>query len=330
MDFDYPVTDPTQDPVVAVSDPWWCLNGGADILAQKMTKFIGESKITRGTRVTTISRSPLRVDSKVMDIYTDRSVHPTSYSHVITTTTTPCLQAMDLRGSDLSYGQKEAIRVLRYTPAVKMGIKFAKKWWITAGINEGGQGKTDRPTRTVVYPSYALDDPADGPGVLLACYNSSMDAARLGGFARGTDPTNQQLILDVILHDLALMHKQEYKTLRGLVISHHFHDWSKYEFTSGAWGEFGPSQFTTFFGLLHQPAAAGHLFFAGELTSIYHGWIVASLRSARRAVREMLWKEGQGLLIQQLDAEWGLDPEQDDIITDWLVALGYLSAKLGV
>lgn len=330
MDFDYPVPCPEEDPEIPVPGEWWCLNGGADILAQKMTERIGESKITRGTRVTAISRNMIGLDNKLMDVFTDRSVHPKRYSHVIATTTTPCLQTMDLTGSDLSYGQKEAIRVLRYTPAVKMGIKFSKKWWITAGINQGGQGKTDRPTRTAVYPSYALNDPADGPGVLLACYNSSMDAARLGGFARGTDPTNQQLILDVILQDLAVMHNQSYETLRGLVISHHFHDWSKYEFTSGAWGEFGPTQFTAFFGLLHQPAAVGRLVFAGELTSIYHGWIVAALKSARRAVREIFWKEGQGLLIKQLDAEWGSDPEHDDNITDWLVTLGILSAKLGV
>lgn len=128
-----------------------------------------------------------------------------------------------------------------------------------------------------------------------------MDAARPGGPARGTDSTNHQLILDVVLRDLALIHGESYDKLRALVRSHHFRDWSGYEFTSGAWGKFGPGQFATFFGPLRQPAAGCRLFFAGELANIYHGWIVAALKSGYRAVHDMLFAEGQGELLQELN-----------------------------
>lgn len=233
------------------------------------------------------------------------------YSHVITTTTTPCLQVMDLSGVDLQNDQREAIRMLRYEAAVKLGIKFSKKWWIGLGINKGGQGKTDRPTRVVVYPSYALHESEDCEGVLLACYNSSTDAMRIGALARGNDPTNQTLILDVVLHDLALMHNKSYKTLRDLVVAHHFHDWSRNEFTVGAWGDFAPGQFSNFFTSLQVPAAGGNLFFAGELTSIYHGWVVAALNSAHRAVFLMLLKEKEYTLLYELIEKWGHLSEHD-------------------
>lgn len=331
MDFVCPVVAPVQGSYtvpLAAGDKWWCLNGGAGILAQKMAALIGESKILRGTRVIAISRDQVTLPARPMQVLCDQFATPKRYSHVITTTTTPCLQAMDLSKAGLSYAQREAIRVLRYNPAVKLGIKFSAKWWITKGINKGGQGKTDRPTRTVVYPSYALNDPEDGPGVLLACYNVSTDAARLGGLARGNDPTNQKLILDIVLRDLALMHDEPYEKLRNLVVSHHFHDWSRDEFAFGAWGEFGPGQFTAFFGPLQQPAAGGGLYFAGEITSIYHGWIAAALKSAHRSVFQMLWGAGQGRLIDELERLWGLDPEQDRNTTDWLVALGSLAADL--
>lgn len=309
LDFNYPVV-PGFDPPVDVTHSWWCLNGGADILAQEMTKNVGENTITKNARVTAIRKHPVP-SLRPMRVLLEGNPTERRFSHVITTTTTPCLQAMDLTGVRLQTDQREAIRVLRYEAAVKLGIKFSKKWWIEMGINKGGQGKTDRPTRIVVYPSYALEDLADYGGVLLACYNSSTDATRLGALARGSDPTNQQLILDVVLHDLALMHDKPYTMLRDLVVAHHFHDWSRNEFSVGAWGDFAPGQFSNFFTSLQVPAAGGNLFFAGELTSIYHGWIVASLNSAHRAVYLMLLKEKKYDLLEKMTARWGNLTEHD-------------------
>lgn len=293
-----------------------------------MEGLIGKEKILRGRRVTAISRAPEDTSSRPMKVHCNHDADPMSYSHVITTTATPCLQVMDLTGAGLSYAQNEALRLPNYTPAIKLGIKFASKWWIAKGIKQGGQGKTDRPTRNVVYSSYALQSPVDKPGVLLACNNASTDAAHLGSFARGNDPTKQDLILDIVLHDLALLHDEPFEKLRGLVVSHHYHDWSRSEFTCGAWGQFGPGQFSTFFGPMQQPAARGNLFFSGELTSIYHGWVVGSLKSAYRSVNQMLWKEGHGLLLIELQEKWGLEVEQSIDTTDWLTLLGIVMPSL--
>lgn len=275
-----------------------------------MTKNVGEHTITKNARVTAIRKHPI-VSLRPMRVLVEGNPTERRFSHVVTTTATPCLQAMDLSGVRLQTDQREALRVLRYSAAVKLGIKFSKKWWIKMGINRGGQGKTDRPTRTVVYPSYSLGESPDCEGVLLACYNLSTDATRLGALARGNDPTNQKLILNVVLHDLALMHMIPYKTLRDLVVAHHFHDWSRSEFSVGAFGDFAPGQFSNFFTCRQVPAAGGNLFFAGELTSIYHGWIVAALNSAHRAVYLMLLKEEKYDLLKKMTDRWGDLTEHD-------------------
>lgn len=311
--FNYPVpVGPAGDPPAGSQEKnvWWCLNGGADIIAQEMTKNVGENTITKNARVTAI-RKHQDPSHRPMRVLLEGNPTERRFSHVITTTTTPCLQVMDLTGVRLQTDQREALRLLRYQSAVKLGVKFSEKWWIAGGINRGGVGKTDRPTRIVVYPSYSLDDDPSSEGVLLACYNSSTDAARLGALFRGSDPTNQQLILDVVLHDLAMMHDMPYKTLRDLVVAHHFHDWGRHEFTVGAWGDFGPGQFSNYFTSLQVPAAGGKLFFAGELTSIYHGWIVAALNSAHRAVYLMLLKENRYDLLQKMTDIWGHLTEHD-------------------
>lgn len=311
IDFEYPTTPAVDPPPTPKNEnTWWCLNGGADILAQEMIKHIPEHKIKKKARVTAIRKHPI-LSNRPMRVLVEGNPTEIRYSHVIATTTTPCLQAMDLTGVRMQTDQREALRVLRYEAAVKLGIKFSRKWWIKMGINRGGQGKTDRPTRCVVYPSYSLHESDDCEGVLLACYNNSTDATRLGALARGNDPTDQKLILDVVLHDLALMHPIDYWTLKDLVVAHHFHDWSRNEFTVGSWGNFGPGQFSNFFSSLQVPAAGGNLLFAGELTSIYHGWVVASLNSAHRAVYMMLLKEKEYGLLARLTDKWGNLTEHD-------------------
>lgn len=317
LDFNYPI-----DRELGIPDDarekieWWCLNGGTDILAKKMAGFLNKS-VQMKTRVTAIRKTENPVNSdRPMQIFTDRSTEGAEFSHVITTTTTSCLQAIDLHEAHLLDAQKEAIRVLRYNNAVKLGIKFSKKWWMRSDIDitAGGQGRTDRLTHIVVYPSYALDQKMDEEGVLLACYNSSGDATRLGGFIQEGGPRNQKLILDIVLHDLALMHEIEYEELIELVVDHHFYDWSRDEFTAGAWGSFEPGQFGNFFGCLQLPAAGGNLLFAGELSSIYHGWIVAALNSAYKAVHLMLYHRGQSGLLRDM----GIEPDSaEDNITAW-------------
>lgn len=56
------------------------------------------------------------------------------------------------------------------------------------------------------------------------------------------------------------------------------------------------------------------MLFAGELSSIYHGWIVAALNSAYKAVHLMLYHRGQSGLLRDM----GIEPDSaEDNITAW-------------
>ena len=92
------------------------------------------------------------------------------FAHVISTSTFANLSTINTERVPMTYIQRQAIRTLNYGPAVKVGIRFKTRWWEQDGLNQrGGCSYTDRPSRTIVYPSAGLDEA--GPGVLMATYN---------------------------------------------------------------------------------------------------------------------------------------------------------------
>ena len=93
------------------------------------------------------------------------------------------MQRMDLRGLNLNWGTKQAIRSLGYGASCKVGIRFKEMWWMSKlGIKEGGVSKTELPIRMCFYPSYNIynnnpnpkdpkKEPMNVPGMLLCSYS---------------------------------------------------------------------------------------------------------------------------------------------------------------
>ncbi|KAK3179055.1 hypothetical protein OEA41_001194 [Lepraria neglecta] len=71
-------------------------------------------------------------------------------------------------------------------------------------------------------------------------------------------------------------------------IKHHAFDWHNHEYSSGAYGKFGPGQFSNLYSALICPTADSRFHFVGEAVSAHHGWIVGALDSAHRAVINFL------------------------------------------
>lgn len=133
------------------------------------------------------------------------------YSHVITTTTLPCLRTMDLRGAKLDYQQKEALRMLQYGPSTKIGVRFRRRWWEddtwmkasgAYGAILGGQSYTDNMSRTVVYPSYGIGDDLSG-AVVIVSYAWTNDALALSSLM-GCE--SQATLKQRVLQDLVEVH----------------------------------------------------------------------------------------------------------------------------
>ncbi|CCL98847.1 uncharacterized protein FIBRA_00853 [Fibroporia radiculosa] len=303
---------------------WFCVQGGAEVISQRMATRIRYDSIHRGKRVTTIAPA-----SSPGSIIPPTSMHvtvagestPRTYSHVIATMPLSCLALVDTTQCNLSWDVQTAIRVLHYDASVKVAIKFTKRWWEAPPFNNmGGVSSTDRPTRVVIYPSYGM---GGTDATIIVSYTWAQDAMRFGALAHGKNSESEKILLEVILKDLADIHGH-YLTadsLRDMVVDHEVWSWYNHENSAGAFALFGPGQFSNLYPELTKPPA-GLLHFAGEASSVHHAWVLGALNSAYRSIHEILVAEGRDDLVKILQEKWGLVDEVDDPLVKKQVALG--------
>lgn len=231
-----------------------------------------------------------------------------TYSHVISTVPLPNFSFIDTSSLNVSVMQRNAIRQLQYGPSIKVGILFKTAWWKELGQKPGGQSFTDLPVRTIVYPSY--DEKDQSSRVLIASYCWTNDAERLGNII---DNNVDGILIDVVLRDLAVVHKIDVDDLKKEYINHHAWNWNHDAWTGGAFAFFGPGQYEYFYDALNAPAADGRLQWAGELLSVRHAWIVGALDSAWAAVlRYLILINARYDKFKFFFDNWGANLEWDD------------------
>ncbi|KAF2831674.1 hypothetical protein CC86DRAFT_342661 [Ophiobolus disseminans] len=279
--------------------PWWCVEGGAaEISNRMMAQIEHQDAVNFGKVVTAISYKKDDQGSMKVDVAIDGKSSLTLYDAVFNSAPLGAMQHMHLEGLNLNWGVKSAIRSLGYGASCKVGIRFKSLWWMTElGITQGGQGKTDLPIRCCVYPSYNVNDPQDGPGVLLVSYTWSQEAERIGALIDKNSPANEDELRKLLFHDLARLHSktgddQQYQHLYDLIessyLDHYAYDWYKNPRTVGAFAYFGPGQFSNWYCDLTQ--SDGKYVIIGEAASAHHAWVVGALESAVRGVYQFLWK----------------------------------------
>ncbi|KAF4966372.1 hypothetical protein FSARC_5942 [Fusarium sarcochroum] len=309
LDFSTPEQKPGQPKI----NYWWCIDGGAQMIAKKMAKKI-KQPIQYNSQVVAIDaqvskrkgEDPKKFDPKKytpmkLRITKNQTTKEKEYFAVFNSTTLGALQRMDLKDAGLLWGTKQAIRALGYGASCKVAIKFETAWWQMAPFNitQGGVAHTDLPLRVCVYPSYNIEsnegeawDPKK-PAVLLCSYTWGQDAQRIGSLISADTPKNEEQLLSVLLHDLALLHSKDnddwpygklLARLKDEYQDHHAYDWYRDENMSGAFAYFGPSQFSNMWQEIIKPNAFGQLYLIGEASSSHHAWIVGALESVIRAV----------------------------------------------
>ncbi|SCO52844.1 related to L-amino-acid oxidase [Fusarium fujikuroi] len=264
---------------------WWCIDGGAQTIAHRMARMI-KQPVQYNSQVVAIDaqveerkkRKPKDFTSMKLRINKNQVVKEKEYFAVFNSTTLGALQRMDLKDAGLLWGTRQAIRALGYGASCKVGIKFETAWWQKPPFNikKGGIAHTDLPLRVCVYPSYNIEsnegqdwDP-NKPAVLLCSYTWGQDEQRIGSLISPQTPKNEEQLLSVLLHDLALLHSKQ-------------SDYTD-ENMSGAFAYFGPSQFSNMWSEIIKPNAYGQLYLIGEASSSHHAWIVGALESVIRAV----------------------------------------------
>ncbi|NXI34584.1 OXLA oxidase, partial [Galbula dea] len=170
----------------------------------------------------------------------------------------------------LSLPKTHALRSIHYASSTKIVLACTEKFWEIEDIH-GGQSITDHPSRFIYYPSHNF---SSGLGILLASYTWNDDAEYFV-------PFTDEECLDVVFHDLALIHRLEENYLRNICSHHVIQKWQLDPFSLGAFAAFTPYQFTDYSQVLFQHE--GRVHFAGEHTAQPHAWIETSMKSAIRA-----------------------------------------------
>ncbi|KDQ59031.1 hypothetical protein JAAARDRAFT_154248 [Jaapia argillacea MUCL 33604] len=318
LDFSYPLK-PCDPPI-----EWYCIQGGAERIAEGMYKKLNPSKVHLKKRVTAIEpvwdpANP-KGPAELVNVQTKDGTH--TYKHVISTLPFGSLRMVDTTQCHFPYRLQSAIRALHYDDAAKVAIQFKTRWWEQPPYNQvGGVSSTDRPTRTVVYPSYGIGK--EEGATIIVSYTWAQDALRLGSLVGKEDR-----LIEGILKDLAVMHGvKDWKLLQEMVVAHHAFNWYHEPKVAGAFALFGPGQFSGVYTEVTKPFG-GVVHWAGEATSVHHAWLLGALNSAYRAVVQILKAEGRKDFIKTvLEKEWGRCEELDLKLVEQQVALGQYPEK---
>ncbi len=171
-----------------------------------------------------------------------------------------------------SYFKRRAIRELNYIAATKIAIQFRSRFWEREG-QCGGKSITDLPIRFTYYPSYGIHTP--GPAVMLASYTWADEALTWDSLPNGER-------VRYALNNLAQIY--------GNVVYSEFvtgtsFSWSKNPYSCGAFTAFEPGQELELFPYMTSPAGKVH--FAGEHTTLTHGWMQGAIESGVRVAYEV-------------------------------------------
>ena len=294
----------------AKPDQWWCVLGGSQVIAKRMFhKLTKKNAIEWEKRVTKMERLYTPQDKKTEGDYNtirvniqgkDSQEEQREYEAVFNSAPLGAMQRMDLRGLNLNWGTKQAIRSLGYGASCKVGIKFKYRWWVeeeSLSITQGGVGKTDLPIRNCVYPSYNLTKADEGkPGVLLCSYTWSLEAQRIATLIKkGAQPEAEVELKALLIDNLARLHSKSskeydglYKMINDAYITHFAYDWYADQGTTGAFAYFGPGQFRAMYPWIANRNDGNHIII-GEAASAHHAWVVGALESATRGVYQFLF-----------------------------------------
>lgn len=296
---------------------WWCIEGGSQEMAKRMYAKIEEQKPNRVSLNKKVTKMEYlndpkdnTPDDKKINVYVAGENGYRTYDAVFNSAPLGSMQRMDLRGLNLNWGTKQAIRSLGYGASCKVGIRFKEMWWMTKlGIKKGGVSKTDLPIRMCVYPSYNIHDnepdpknpnkgPRNVPGVLLCSYSWSVDAQRLGTLINRQSPEGEDELKALLLDNLAKLHANEewpYEKLHPLICdlydTHFAYDWYDDKGTTGAFAYFGPGQFRNMYPYIIRNDGV-HII-VGEASSAHHAWVVGAIESAVRGVYQFLYKHSK-------------------------------------
>ncbi|XP_055022885.1 L-amino-acid oxidase [Boleophthalmus pectinirostris] len=246
------------------------IQGGFDILPLAFSNILN-SNILLNSKVKRIQQTGSSVRVTYEDWHRQGSITNLTVDYALVTATAKATLFIDFQ-PPLSRDKMEALRSVHYISATKVILSFSDRFWEHEGI-KGGKSITDRISRFIYYPSHTFPDTT--AGALLASYTCSDDSTLFQGM-------NDDQLMAEVLEDLVKIHGEYIRPLwtGGLVKK-----WGLDPYSLGAFALFTPYQQGEYAKELFQ--SEGRVHFAGEHTSMPHGWIETAMKSALRAAKNI-------------------------------------------
>lgn len=226
--------------------------------------------------------------------YTNKSKKETLevFDYVICAIPFSTLREIDI--NPLFSNQKmQAIRELNYVDALKASFLCNKRFWeedADYGRMNGGISTTDLPIQSIIYPTDHVNCADNAaclplePGVLTASYNVNYDSVRIGN-------QNEERRYHIIRQNVEQVHGLTDGYLTKFIDDIKIVDWNKESWARGAFVTDLPGQKINFAYSILEPEYNNHLFFAGEHTSIKHGWMQGALHSGMLAANTLAYNK---------------------------------------
>ncbi|RLQ94219.1 flavin monoamine oxidase family protein [Falsibacillus albus] len=244
--------------------------GGMDQLPKAFLPDLKDDIIFH-QKLTRIEQGKDQVTFSFIDTHSD-STSQLSADYAIVTLPFTILQFVEIEPrSSFSHDKWKAIRELHSVPSTKTGIQFNSRFWEKQGLF-GGKTMTDLPIRLAYYPSHGFGEKS---GVVLGSYTWEDDA--LIWMCKSEEERIQET-----LKELAFIHGEE---IRSHFVTGASHSWSLDPYATGAYTLFKPDQELNLYPVIS--AAEGRVHFAGEHTSLPHGWIQGAIESGIRTAIEV-------------------------------------------
>lgn len=210
------------------------------------------------------------------------------FDYVICTIPFSTLREIDIKPF-FSNQKMQAIRELFYSDSLKAAFFCNRRFWeenTVYGNMNGGISFTDLPIQSIIYPSDHIQcteplfcSPLD-PGVLVASYNVNQDSIRAANQSE-----NRQFLL--IERNVEEVHGLPENSLDSIVKYYKAVDWNQQQWFRGAFAVNLPGQKINFAHTILEPEYNNRVFFAGEHTSVKHGWMQGSLYSGMLAANTL-------------------------------------------
>jgi len=245
--------------------------GGMDQLPYAFLPQLREN-IQFNHKITEITQSPGHLTIHSMHEHTLEHVATTGQIAIITIPFS-ALRFVNFQPNDtLSYKKRKTIREINYLASTKIAIEFKSRFWERVG-QFGGKSITDLPIRFTYYPSYGMGKA--GHAVVLASYTWADEALTW-------DSLSEKDRIRYSLRNLAQIYGD---LVYAEFVSGASFSWGQNPYSCGAFTALEPGQELELYPDIAIPE--GNIYFAGEHTTLTHGWIQGAIESGVRAAYEI-------------------------------------------